>query len=205
MRKTIFTRGISMIVGISLLGACSEWQHDVTVKGIAFSKVKLNQDGLAIGVLKEETAIGGRFCQKGWVHVYLNGVPARFKAAQPTSFGGFKIPVDTWVSQNVDGAVTVCAFPRDTEVHSHLCRGSGGPTGVQTAFYASGALKQYFLRRDTTIQEIPCKAGVFHQSIELYENGHLKACVLSQDITRDGRRYPKGKRIHFGPDGRILP
>jgi hypothetical protein len=196
---------IAFGIAVLLFAGCSKWQHNATVNGIAFCKVKIDERGLLIGVLKEETTIAGRRCQRGWVHVHSNGVPAGFTAANPIDVGEFTIPAGTWVFQNVDGVVTVCAFPRDTEVQGHLCRGSGGPTGVQTAFYASGALKQYFLRRDTKFQEIPCQAGLFDQSIELYENGRLKACVLSESLMRDGRAYPRGKRIQLDPQGQILP
>lgn len=192
-------------LAVLLLVSCSEWQYDVTVKGVAFSKVKIEQRGLVIGVLKEDTIIGGRACQRGWVHIHSNGVLAGFTAAKPIDLAKFTIPAQTWVFQNAQGIVTVCAFPGDTEVQGHVCRGSGGPKGVQAAFYPSGALKQYFLRRDTTIQDVPCQAGVFEQSVELHENGRLKACVLSEDFTRHGRIHPKGKRLQFDAEGRILP
>lgn len=196
---------LALGVAALIIVACSQWQYGVTIKGVAFNKVRINERGLVIGVLKEDTIIGGRPCQRGWVHLHSNGVPAGFTAAKPIDLTRFTIPAETWVLQNSNGAVTVCAFPRDTEVQGHLCRGSGGPEGVQAAFYASGALKQYFLRRDTKIQDIPCKAGVFNQSIELHENGRLKACVLSESLERNGQTYQRGERIQFDPEGRILP
>ena len=206
--KSAFIQARSVIafaLAAFLFAGCSEWQRDVTVRGVAFSKMKINQRGFIIGVLKEDTMIAGRPCQRGWVHIHSNGVPAGFTSAKPITAARFTIPAETWVFQNSDATVTVCAFPRDTTVQGHLCRGSGGPKGVQAAFYPSGALKQYFLRHDTKIQEIPCKAGVLGQSIELHENGRLKACVLSESLTRDGRTYQKGRRVQLDPEGRILP
>jgi hypothetical protein len=117
----------------------------------------------------------------------------------------FKIPSDTWVIQSEFGVVMVCAFPRDTVVQGHLCSGSGGPKGVQAAFYPDGALKQYFLRHDTRIDGVQCKAGSYDESIELHENGRLKACVLSEDLVRDGHTYQRGMRLHFNADGHIVP
>jgi hypothetical protein len=188
-----------------LLAGCFDWQHDVTVQGVAFSKVRVEDSGLVIGLLKEDTLIGGRPCKRGWVHLNAKGVPVGFTAAREIDVGRLKIPADTWVFQNQDGVVTVCAFPGDTEVQGHLCRGNGGPKGVQAAFYADGALKQFFLRRDTRIENIPCRAGIFGESIELHENGRLKACVLSEDFMRDGHSYPKGTHLRFDADGRIVP
>ncbi|HTZ21276.1 MAG TPA: hypothetical protein VMC06_10375 [Opitutaceae bacterium] len=206
MRTTSITRLTQLSLAAALLLAgCFDWQHDVTVQGVAFSKVRVEDSGLVIGQLKEDTLIGGRPCKRGWVHLRANGVPVGFTASREIDMGRFKIPADTWVFQNQDGVVTVCAFPSDTEVQGHLCRGSGGPKGVQAAFYADGALKQFFLRHDTRIENIPCRAGIFGESIELHANGRLKACVLSEDFVRDGHSYPKGTHLRFGADGRLVP
>jgi hypothetical protein len=190
-----------------LLAGCDEWQYNVTVKGVAFSKVKIEDNGLVIGQLKEDALIDGRPCKQGWVHLTTNGVPIGFTASREIDLGRFKIPADTWVQQNQDGDVTVCCFPQDTEVQGHLCRGGGllgGAEGVQTSFYPDGALKDFFLRRDTVIQDIPCQASLF-VSIKLYENGRLKACLLSEDLLQNGHTYAKGTRLQFDPDGRVVP
>lgn len=188
-----------------LLAGCFDWQHDVTVQGVAFSQVRTEDNGLVIGLLKEDTLIGGRPCQRGWVHLRPNGVPVGFTASREIDLGRLKIPAETWVFQNDEGVVTVCAFPRDTEVQGHLCRGSGGPKGVQAAFYPDGALKQFFLSQDVRIEDVPCKAGVFRESVWLHDNGRLRQCVLSEEFVRDGRTYQRGALIRFAPDGRILP
>ena len=195
-------------VAVLLLAGCFNWQHDVVVQGVTFSKVRMEGD-VVIGQLKEDTVIGGRPCKRGWVHLSGNGVPVGFTAAGEIDLGRFKIPANTWVSQNKDGVVTICQFPRDTEVQGHLCCGGGwvggGPEGIQTAFYPDGALSKFFLRHDTRIQDVSCKAGLMSEMIELHENGRLKACVLSEDLTRDGRTCHKGTRLRFDPDGRIIP
>ena len=188
-----------------LLTSCSDWKYDVTVQGVAFSQVKIEDDGLVIGQLKEDTLIEGRPCKRGWVHLRPNGVPVGFTASREIDLGRFTIPADTWVFQNEEGVVTVCAFPRDTEVQGHLCRGSGGPKGVQAAFYPSGSLKEYFLGRDTRIEGIPCKGGLVDESIKLHDNGRLKACVLSEGLVRDGRVYPADTHLRFDSDGHIIP
>lgn len=204
-RKFPWLASVLLLAATSLPAGCFDWQRDMTVRGVAFSKVRTQPDGLVIGELKEDTVIGGRPCKQGWVHLGPNGVPVGFNASREIDLGRLTIPAGTWVFQNELGVVTVCAFPRDTEVQGHLCRGSGGPEGVETAFYPDGALKQYFLRQDTVIDGIPCKAGVFGESIELHENGRLKACALSKDLVRGGRTYPRGTRLHFAAAGVIVP
>jgi hypothetical protein len=132
-------------------------------------------------------------------------VPVGFTASKELDLGRLKIPANTWVFQNKDGVVTVCAFPEDIEVQGRVCRGSGGPKGVQTAFYPDGSLKEFFLTEDTRIDGIPCKAGIFDEAVMLYENGSVKRCVLSGDYVQDGRMFPAGTQLGFDPAGRAIP
>lgn len=192
------------LAALSVAG-CFPWQYDVTERGVAFSKVRTDAGGVAIGVLKEDTLIGGRPCKRGWVHVLPSGVPVGFTASREIDLGRFKIPADTWVFQNAQGVVTVCAFPGDAEVQGHLCRGSGGPKGIQTAFYPDGALKEFFLRRDARIEGILCRAGAFNEAVMLHENGRLKRCVLGEGIVRDDHFYPRGTLLRFDSEGRVVP
>lgn len=192
-------------VGLLVAGGCSDWKYDVTHRGLAFSKFKTEPNGLAIGWLNADTVVGHRPCKQGWLHLYPNGVPAGFTAASDFDAGKFRIPADTWVMQNAEGVVRICAFPRDTEVQGHWCRGTGGPKGVQAAFHPDGALKQFFPVRETSIDGVPCDTGLVRGWIELHANGRLKSCRLSRDLVRDGRTLPKGARISLDPDGQILP
>jgi hypothetical protein len=187
-----------------LLAGCSHWQHEVVTQNVAFTKVRIENNGLVIGQLKKDTVIGGRPCKQGWVHIGPNGVPVGFTASRTIDLGRFVIPSGTWVFQNGNGEITVCAFPRDTDIQGHMCRGSGGPKGVQAAFYPDGSLKEYFLRQDTLIQGIPCKGGLFNRSIHLHKNGRLKECVLSEELARDGCTYSVGTHLHFDSDGHII-
>ena len=186
-------------------GGCFQWQFDVTKQGVAVSRVRVEDDGLVSGELKADTVIGGRPCRKGWVHILPSGVPVGFTASKELDLGRLKIPANTWVFQNKDGVVTVCAFPEDIEVQGRVCRGSGGPKGVQTAFYPDGSLKEFFLTEDTRIDGIPCKAGIFDEAVMLYENGSVKRCVLSGDYVQDGRMFPAGTQLGFDPAGRAIP
>ncbi len=194
-----------LLAGVAVLVAgCSEWRYDVSEMGIPFRRVTTGPGGQLIGEIAADTAIAGRPCRRGWVHVHPNGVPAGFMTAQPIELGTLQIPAGTWIWQGENGVVKVCAFPRDTQVQGHLCRGTGGPKGVQAAFYPSGALKQYFLRHDTRIQGILCRAGVISSAVELHENGRLKSCELAEEVADNRRSFRKGTRLRLDPDGRIL-
>ena len=200
------SRTLVVLVAASLaLGSCSKWQHGVAVNGTVFSQVKIDDHGFTIGLLTRETVIGDRLCKQGWVHMHPNGVVAAFTASEPVPFGKFMIQSDTWVKQDERGIVTICAFPRATDVQGHWCRGTGGPKGVQTAFYPGGTLKQYYPVCDVLIDGMPCRAGAFNGWIELHENGRLKSALLDADLEREGQHYRRGTRVEFDTEGRIVP
>ena len=190
--------------GLLFVAGCSEWQHDVTLHGVTFSKVRTVSDGHLIGQIAADTVVQGRPCAQGWLHLHPNGVPAVFAATQEIAMARFSIPAGTWVFQDSAGVVTICAFPQDTLVQGHLCRGSGGPKGVQASFYPDGALRQFFLARPAVIDGVPCATGLIRGSVELHENGRLKSCMLEEDLVRDGMRLGKRTRITLTMDGRIL-
>ena len=189
--------------GLLFAAGCSEWQHDVTLQGVAFSKVRSVSDGRLIGQIAADTVVQGRPCAQGWLHLHPNGVPAVFAAAQEIKAPRCTIPAGTWVFQDRAGAVTICAFPRDTLVQGHLCRGSGGPKGVQASFYPDGALRQFFLVQPTVIDGVPCATGLIRGSVELHENGRLKSGMLEEDLVRDVMKLSQGIRITLTPDGRV--
>jgi hypothetical protein len=158
-----------------------------------------------IGRIPADTVVHDRPCRKGWLHLHPNGVPSAFTAAQEIRLARVTIPAGSWVFQDPEGVVTVCAFPQDTEVQGHRCRGTGGPTGVQVAFYPDGALWQFFPPRPTTIDGVPCASGLVRGRIELHANGRLKSCRLAGELVRDGRTWRKGTRITLTPEGQIGP
>jgi hypothetical protein len=196
------------IAAISWLSATSpgaEWRYDATMHGIAFKQVKTESSGLIIGLLDADTVISNRPCRRGWVHLHANGAVARFTAAEDIALERLRIPAGTWVAQDTTGVVMMCAFPRDTEVQGQLCRGTGGSKGVQVAFYSTGALKQFYLVRPTRIDDVLCDSGVVRGTVELYENGRVKSCLLAEDLQQDGETFRRGTRIEIDAGGRVRP
>lgn len=185
-------------------GHAADWQRDVTLHGVNFTKVRTGADGLHIGLIETETVVDGRACRAGWLHLHPNGMAAAFTAAREIPLARVTIPAGTWVSQNPHGDVTVCAFPEDMLVQGHLCRGTGGPKGVQVAFHPDGSLKQFFLANPAVIDGVPCGTDLVRGAVELHENGRLKSCRLGRDLERGGRKLRKGTRITLTPDGQIL-
>jgi hypothetical protein len=184
--------------GLLTVTGCCRWQKDVVVQGVTFQKATIDKRGFVIGWVDQDVTIHGRPCKQGWVHLHPNGALAGFTAAKEIALNRLTIPAGTWVFQDTNGTVTVCAFPHDTEVQGHLCRGGGvlgGSEGVQTAFYADGALKQFFAPHPVQIENVPCDASLFHKGIQLYEDGRLRSATLSEDFVRDGRVYHQGERL----------
>lgn len=184
-------------------GRCADWRHDETLRGVAFSKVRVTTHGLIIGRIPADTIVHGRPCRTGWLHLHPNGEPALFDAAADIRLPRLTIPAGTWVRQNPEGVVTICAFPQDTVVQGHLCRGTGGSKGVQTSFHPNGALKRFFPPHRTIIDGIPCGTGLVRGWIELHENGRLKSCTLGESLVRAGRKLRKGTRITLTPEGEL--
>ncbi|HVU32794.1 MAG TPA: hypothetical protein VHE61_05130 [Opitutaceae bacterium] len=208
--KTSF-RGLVVLSAIGALGGltctahCQTWDYNVTISGVPFSRARTTAAGVVIGYIDRDLTIGGRPCRKGWIHLFSSGAPAGFTNSKAIAFERFVIPAGSWVVQDRNGAVTICAFPHNIEIQGHVCRGGiGGSEGVQTAFYPSGALKQYFPANDVVVDGIPCRASVFRTGIELYENGRLRAATLSRACVVDGRQLEEGTRIRLAPDGRLV-
>ena len=197
--KALF--GLAIVV--AAWADAADARRSVAIGAADASQVKAQSGGLTISWLTRDTLIGDRLCRRGWVHVHPNGVAAAFTNAEPLPLAAVTIPRGTWIKQDEHGTITVCAFPEPIEIQGHRCRGTGGPKGVQTAFYPSGALKLFFPVRDVVVDRVPCRASLINGWIELHENGRLKSCLLDEDLERDGRRVRRGNRVEFTEDGRL--
>lgn len=180
-------------------------QDEVTLHGVVFSKVRTGADGLHVGRIDTETVVGDRACRPGWLHLHPDGTPAAFTAARDLTLPRCTIPAGTWVRQDASGTVTVCAFPQDTVVQGHVCRGTGGPKGVQTIFYPDGALRQFFPVETVEIDGVPCAPSLLRGMVELHPDGRLKSCLLARDHRIAGVKHRKGTRLNLNPDGTVRP
>jgi hypothetical protein len=200
------TSGLWLLFAFGLLPTLAfsaAWQRNVTLHGVLFTKVRTADDGLHIGEIDTETVVGDRACRPGWLHLHPDGTPAAFTAAREITLPRVTIPAGTWVMQDAAGTITTCAFPADTLIQGHNCRGTGGSKGVQVAFHPDGALRQFFPAKPTAIDGVPCDNGLARGGVELHPDGRLKSCMLSRDHVIDGVKHRKGKRLNLTPDGKV--
>lgn len=186
-------------------GFAATGQRDVTLHGVVFTKVRTGTDGFHIGRIDTETVVGGRACRAGWLHLHPDGTPAAFTAAHDIVLPHTTLPAGTWVTQDPAGVITVCALPRDTIVQGHLCRGTGGPKGVQVTFHPDGSLHRFFPAGPVVIDGVPCAPGLVSGMIELHPNGRLKSCRLAADHRIGGVKHRKGTRLTLPPEGHAQP
>lgn len=208
MRKpfNLFGAGIFFIIMVMSCsyGPYKRWEHDTKVNNIDFARIRFginnNDTSSIIGFLKDKAVIEGYPCADDWVHFNKDWKLTLFRLDENTVINYFEFPKDSWILRN--GDKLVCVFPNDTVIQEYLCRGDGGPNGMQTSFYPNGRLESFFSKENIRIGEINCR-GSLSNNIILYDNGLLKECTLAKNQIIKGISYKKGTRINIDLDGNI--
>ena len=199
---SIFTV-IFILIVLNSCGIIYHWELNVVRNGIRFDKLRSSRSGTIIGFLSSDTLIQNYYCRRGWIHFYDDWSLKNFFLCKVTDIYGFSIPVDTWMKLDKDGDLVLCAFPHNMEIQGYWCKGTGGPSGVQTSFYKNGQIKYFFSPFDVDIDGIPCCGGVFH-IIGFHENGVLKTARLYKSAEIRGVKYRKGYMVEFNADGKCI-
>ena len=188
-------------VGSFGLSGCDEWENDVVINGIKFTKFSHSSKK---GYLAEDTLIQDYPCKKGFVVFYDDWSLNTFQFSEPFEFSGFVIPAKTWGMLDKEGNIYICFFSKDTEVQGYPCRGSiMGREGIQTSFHKNGKLNCFFPRKDIEIDGILCKGSVFHLTV-LHNNGRLRSCTLAETTTIHGSEYKMKSKISLDREGKIV-
>lgn len=209
MKKQSFAHGVVvflLLIAISCsYGQYTSWEYGKRVNNIDFTKIRYGVNNgdtsVIIGFLKNKTVIQGYPCGADWIHFNKDWKLTLFKLDDKTIINNFEFPRNSWILNHYDKLV--CVFPGDTVIQGYLCKGSGGPKGVQTSIYPNGKLESFFTKDNIKIGEINCKGGVFNNII-LFDNGLLKECTLSKDQIVKGISYKKGTRINIDLNGNII-
>lgn len=194
---------------LSVTGCSSSytgWKSDVVIDDMSFSRVRFSvTDGdttTVIGYLKEDADIKGFPCRAGWVHLDGDWQPRHFCLSRDHTVRNVELAAGTWVNFTPADLVFSVVFTDDTIYRGFHCMGRGGMNGVQTTFYSSGALRQFFPASDAVIDNINCRGGVLHP-VTLHENGKLLSCTLSEEIIFEGKTIRKGTGVRIDTSGNI--
>jgi len=207
MRKAVFVHGLiifSILTGMSCIrGHYTKWEYNRNTHNIEFSKIRYgiadNDTIVIIGFLKSSTWVEGYLCEADWVHFTKDWKLIMFKMAETKTINNFQYPQNAWI--HIRNNTIICSLPHDTVIQGYLCRGNGGPKGIQTSIYPNGQLESFFTKGNIKINEINCKGGVF-SNIVLYDDGRLKECTLSEEQSINKIKFKKGVRIHFDESGK---
>lgn len=206
------------IIGMLILTSCykpdiesTDWQYNDTINLIHFKKFqylmqKGTEDTLKLaGVINNPMIIQGYPCDSNMIYMNMEGELLGFRLAQKRILYDLKLAKGTWIFFNEDGSYT-CKFPKNTTIYGFNIHGNASDDdskGIPTDFYKNGKLKFFYPVEDVVVNEIHCKASLAH-GIELYDNGSLKKCKLSQNETIQGKHYKKNSLINFSENGEVI-
>jgi hypothetical protein len=147
--------------------------------------------------LVEETVLEGFPCRR-WVWWHEDGRLDNLELAADLEVQGHAFPARTRVFFDREGRLAHAWLSRDTLVDGRLCRGR---FKIDTAFHPNGRVRAFFPRDTLEIDGVPCTASVFHP-VYLHPDGHLRQCLLADDVTLDGRVFEKGQVLRLDELGR---
>jgi hypothetical protein len=162
----------------------------------------------AAGPKGEVVEIQGIPCT-GSVEYYQDGKLKSCTLGREDTLSGQPLPPGTVVNLTPEGSLDWCFLEQNTMIQGHLCLGSGHE--FMTGFHPNGQLKTAWLAQDEIIQGIPCARYRFMSVLfgggerTLFdENGRLRYCTLSQDITLEGEKLKVGEEVRFDKDGKLI-
>ncbi len=145
----------------------------------------------------------------GSVEYYQDGKLTCCTLAYEDTLSGQPLPAGTVVHFSPEGHFDWCFLQQNIVIQDHLCLGSGH--GFMTGFHPNGQLETAWLAQDEIIQGIPCAKYRFMSVLfgggerTLFdENGRLRYCTLSANITIESQNLKKGEEVRFDQDGKLV-
>lgn len=176
--------GWTAILLCGVLSACS-------ASGQAPERKKLHQGEM----------IQGYPCVKGYAWFYVTQKLKSCTVAVEIPFGTVTIPAGSVITLTPDGKPAIVQMSHDTVLNGlHAQGGSllGASEGPMVVFYADGKLRELFLSEDQSVDGVPCARSSIKMSalrkdtsVQLDQEGHLRACMLADNY---GSKK-KGERI----------
>ena len=97
------------------------------------------------------------------------------------------------------GQLQKCQLYEDMQVGNYMCASSVGDGGF-VSFYESGHLEYCQMKNVETFNGIPC----MKQVVYLYDNGNLKMCNISEEVTIGNKIYPHGSKLCFDENTNLI-
>jgi hypothetical protein len=195
-----FTFAGSIIAAALSLVACTN-SETVELNGAPLSDYRQEASGVHVGRLATASTFDGVACGPGWAHFYPDWRLRACTLAEPLALERFVLPAASWVIFQEQGSISV-AFEHDADCQGHVCRGTGGPAGIQTEFYPSGGVRSFFLRDASLVNGVLCAADLL-APVELYEDGAIRRCKLAETTRIAGTTLQAGTVITIDPAGEI--
>jgi len=161
--------------------------------------------------LKAPQEFQGWPCAAGYAWFFADGKLESCTLSRESPVGEINAPEKSWIALTEEGAPRLVWLPADAMVKGYPSRGGAAEHSYSIALYPNGKLKTIWLSADTAIDGVPCMragfiADVFGGGVEtdFHENGRLKACKVSADITLQGRSFRRGDHIRLDAAGNVF-
>ncbi|MBN1791504.1 MAG: hypothetical protein JW830_13465 [Bacteroidales bacterium] len=201
---------------LSCTGNSSNEDKDVVVNNMHFSRIRYQIDYstgdtlYVSGLLRYDAVIDGYPCAATWVDFTPDWKLRKLRLSEDYVFHNSLWPKNTWIwFDEFQGEKHIgCAFPKDVSIQGYLIRGSRNNTSditsIHCSFYTSGQLMHFYPRNDVKIQEIYCSKTLSY-GIQLYRNGALRSCKLTEDQFINEKKYAKGTIVNLDEEGNTKP
>ncbi|HVT99430.1 MAG TPA: hypothetical protein VHE33_18145 [Acidobacteriaceae bacterium] len=152
--------------------------------------------------ISHDTVIQGYPCARGETWFYPDGSLNQCRLSHSATLGDLRVPGGSLVEFWSNGAAHYLMLQRPAVLAGHKVRGGtrwGLSRGATTTFYGTGELRSFYLVRNESVQNVPCRGGSWNTYtdptggqtvVELYRDGSLASCKLSRDYAgfRSGQR-----------------
>lgn len=185
---------------IFVLFACScesmgNWDNNKTINGVKYQKVKQLPSGKYLCKINDHVFLDGVKYVK-WVHLSTDYKIDAGYLGEDTIISGIPIPENTWIEYS-PGYFT-CSFPQTIEVNGVQISGSWfGSEGIKNSFYLNGKTRSIYVKKNMTIQNIPCKGGI-NTPVLFDPEGRISECTLSEAIQINNIEYKKNEKYILG-------
>ena len=158
--------------------------------------------------LKSAEEFGGYSCAAGYAWFFADGRLSSCTVSRETAFGEISVPTGSEIFLTAEGHPRFVFLGHDVRLNGRLCR--GGKRAYSTAFYPEGKLKTVWLAEDSVVDGVPCMRAGFVADVfggggetDFHENGRLKGCKLSRDLTLEGHTFRSGEHIRLDSNGKL--